>query len=192
MGSRRSHPLPRSLHQPHPPGVTGPVLTGLGADAIFAGGRTLTNRIDSHDAVLELETAVRAEASRNFRRERYIPDFFDRVRAGAHLPLVSAFQTREAWKLSRHLAPPALWGQRDGITYDKYCLRLASDQLGVPADLVWTRKDPLQRSSGVVGALGRALREDLSAVPGALTYTDPRTDDADLVLARAALNYLAQ
>lgn len=170
-------------------GSGGPVLTGTGADAIFAGGKRLTTSPASAEAKGQLDKLVQKDVGANFRRERLIPDFYERLLGDDHNRFVMLFQTGEAWELSQMVSPMALWAERNGEVYDKFALRLAAERLGVAPELVWTVKAPLQRSSGLVSALGTAARLAMSHHPGATTYTDPRDEDFDLFVARLALRF---
>lgn len=99
------------------------------------------------------------------------------------------FQTAPAWHLARRFRASVLWGERQGKLHDKFALRLAAERLGLPDEVVWTQKSPLQRSSGMVASLGMAGRQALRNRPGATTYTDPLTEDDDLFIARMCLRF---
>lgn len=181
-------PIRKSFERLTQADVKGPVLTGTGADAIYAGGKWLSiEDLGSREARTELNEIVSDLVIANFRKQRLVPDFYDRILGGDAGRFVMAFQTVEAWKYSQSIAPEALWGYRDGRLYDKFALRLAAERMGVPSPLLWTTKSPLQRSSGLVAAIGGVARLALAVRPGASTYTDPRFEDAELFLARLAL-----
>ncbi|WP_185981916.1 asparagine synthase C-terminal domain-containing protein [Skermania sp. ID1734] len=185
----------QSAIQAHEAEQAGPVsiLTGSGADAIFAGGRPVTSPVDSLDATIELDKLVRDEVGKNFVRDRLIPDFYERILGDKADKLIHVFQTERFWELGEQLAPPALFVPRDGDVCDKAALRIACEAL-LPADaayLAWTRKSPIQRSSGLFAALADAARAAAAELPGAQTYTDPRTESFEAVATRLYLARLA-
>ncbi|WP_334023616.1 asparagine synthase C-terminal domain-containing protein [Nocardia terpenica] len=174
-------------------GSVGPILTGSAADAILAGGRTLHHPISSPEAVEELDRIVRAESASNFRYERLVPDFHDRVMPAYSSRFVHTFQTLRFWELAETFAPPALFGERDGQVMDKLCLRLACEAL-LPESarpLAWAKKSPIQRSAGIMDALATAARRAAAALPGAQTYTDPMTEPGEAVATRLFLALLS-
>lgn len=172
----------------------GAILTGSAADAILAGGKTLDNPIDSAAATAEVDRIIRKESGGNFRYQRLIPDFYARVLPQYESRFVLVFQTLRFWELAEQFAPPALFGEHDGIPADKLCLRLLCEQL-LPAGtghLAWTKKDAIQRSAGIMGALATAARRYAAQLPGAQTYTDPMTEPMDAVATRLFLANLAR
>ena len=155
-------------------GVSGPVLEGGRADAIFLGGW-------SSEGELRDEQLRRANATFTFQ----IPDFYERLvgEAGAERHL-QPYSTQAMWGVAGRLTKNALYVRRDGVTYDKAGLREAAVRLGVPEHLAWTVKDPLQRSSGLMELLADEARAWMSARPLATAYSDPRAEPADQALAR--------
>lgn len=171
--------------------TAGPILTGSGADAIIGGGRTLHHPVDSAAAVVELDELIRRESGDNFRRERLVPHFYEALLGDDAPRLVHVFQTARMWRIAERLAPPALFGHHpaDGPLFDKFALRVACERL-LPAgceELAWTVKNPVQRSSGIMAALHRAARAYAATLPGATTYSDPRSEPADLLATRLYL-----
>lgn len=172
-------------------GVKGLVLTGNGADAIFAGGKVLKEKnLYSENANKELDSLVLKDVSRNFTRDRVIPDFYERVLGKDDKRFTMAFQNRQAWELSHLLAPNVLWTEDElGRKYDKSALRKAAEILNVPKELAWTSKSPLQKSSGLIDALILHVRESMARYENATNYTNPLEEDTDILLARTALRF---
>ncbi|APA98014.1 asparagine synthase-related protein [Nocardia seriolae] len=174
-------------------GTPGPILTGSGADAIFAGGKTLAAPIDSPAATAELDRVVRTESAHNFTRARLVPDFYPRILGARAARVVHAFQTLRFWEMAETFAPPALFGTHDGTPVDKLCVRIACEGL-LPASvrpLAWSKKSAIQRSAGIMGALADAARLAAANLPGARTYTDPLTEPFESVATRLFLARLA-
>lgn len=172
-------------------GVKGLVLTGNGADAIFAGGKILKEKnLYSENASNELDSLVLQDVSRNFTRDRVIPDFYERVLGKDDKRFTMTFQNRQAWELSHLLAPNVLWTEDElGRKYDKSALRKAAEMLNVPKELAWTSKSPLQKSSGLMDALILHVRESMARYENATNYTNPLEEDIDILLARTALRF---
>ncbi|MEU4843109.1 asparagine synthase-related protein [Nocardia testacea] len=170
----------------------GPILTGAGADAILGGGKTIQNPITSAAAVEEIDRIIRKESAANFRRERLVPDFYERVIPQYADRFVLLFQTERFWSLCETFAPAALFGTRYGQAVDKLCLRLACEQLlpGESGSLAWAKKSAIQRSAGIMGALAAAARTRAAAEPAAQTYTDPMSEDWESVATRLFLALL--
>ncbi|MFE3262528.1 asparagine synthase-related protein [Nocardia sp. NPDC059229] len=173
-------------------GVTGPILTGSGADAVFAGGKTLVHPIDSPEATAELDRITRTESAHNFTVDRLVPDFYPRILGDRADHIVHVFQTVRFWELAQTLAPPALFGLHDGAPADKLCVRIACERL-LPESarsLAWAKKSAIQRSAGIMGALAEAARAYAADFPGARTYSDPGTEPFDAVATRLYLALL--
>lgn len=170
----------------------GAILSGSGADAIFAGGRKLTHPLDSEEAKVELDTLIRAESAANFRYDRLVPDFHPLLLDAYADRLVHVFQTVRWWQIAEQFSPWVLFGQHAGRTADKYALRLACETLlpvGIKP-LAWAVKSPIQRSSGLMAALATAARTHAANLPGARTYSDPMTEDIEAVATRLFLSIL--
>ncbi|MEU2034203.1 asparagine synthase-related protein [Nocardia amamiensis] len=172
----------------------GAILTGSGADAIFGGGRSLRHPVHSTAAREELDRLIRAESAANFRYRRLVPHFHPALLNTYADKLVHVFQTVRWWRLAETLAPPALFGEHNGRRIDKLALRMAcAEELpSGAADLAWRAKAPIQRSSGLFTALAAAARSHAANLPGARTYTDPMTEDAEAVAIRLYLTLLNQ
>ncbi|MGY1948914.1 asparagine synthase-related protein [Nocardia asiatica] len=174
-------------------GSVGPILMGSGADAIFAGGRQLRNPVDSPEAVIEMDAAIRKESAGNFVYDRLIPDFYPRVMGEYADRITLVFQTLRFWELAETFAPPVLYGVREGVAVDKLCVRIACEGL-LPEpvrQIAWAKKSAIQRSAGIMDALAGAARKKAAALPGAQTYTDPMTEEWEAVATRLFLALLA-
>ncbi|MEU6041280.1 asparagine synthase-related protein [Actinomadura sp. NPDC047616] len=170
----------------------GPILTGSGADAIFGGGRKPTHPLDSDEARAEIDRLIREESAANFRYDRLVPDFYPALLDRYADRLIHVFQTVRWWRLAARFAPRALFGDHDGSPVDKLALRIACDAL-LPSGakhLAWTAKSPIQRASGLMGALATAARAYAAGLPGATTYTNPKTEDPEAVATRLYLAIL--
>ena len=165
------------------------VLTGSGADAIFAGGRVIEHPIESAAANQALDEVVRTETGTNFVRDRLVPDFYERLLGDDAQALIHVFQTERFWQLAEQLAPPALFGHVVGAAHDKLAVRLACERLlpETAQHLAWTRKSPIQRSSGLFDALADAARARAAQLPGATTYSNPLTESMESVAVRLFL-----
>ncbi|RBO97083.1 asparagine synthase C-terminal domain-containing protein [Nocardia puris] len=170
----------------------GAVLSGSGADAILGGGRTLTHSPASHEATIELDRLIRAESAANFRYDRLVPNFHPALLDQYADRLIHVFQTVRWWQVAERFAPAALFGIHDDRLVDKYALRLACEaQLPEEVNyLAWATKSPIQRSSGLMSVLATAARTYAANLPGAQTYTDPMTEDAEAVATRLYLSIL--
>ncbi|WP_280183152.1 asparagine synthase-related protein [Nocardia cyriacigeorgica] len=167
----------------------GAILGGSGADAIFGGGRRLTHPPASLEARIELDQLIRAESAANFRYDRLVPHFYPALLDEYADRLIHVYQTVRWWRLAETFAPPALFGTHGGRPFDKLALRIACDA-ALPAGskhLAWSAKTPIQRSSGLMGALATAARSYAADLPGARTYSDPITEDAEAVATRLYL-----
>ncbi|MFE3988816.1 asparagine synthase-related protein [Nocardia tengchongensis] len=174
--------------------AVGPILTGSGADAIVAGGKTLRHPIDSPEAVEELDRTIRKESAGNFVHDRLVPDFYPRVMGTYADRFVHVFQTLRLWEVAETFAPTALFGDHDGRPADKVCLRLACEaMLPEPVrELAWAKKSAIQRSAGIMGALATAARRRAATMPGATVYGDPMTEPFESVATRLFLALLTE
>lgn len=165
------------------------VLTGSGADAIFAGGRVIGHPASSSAANRALDHAIRTETVTNFIQGRLVPDFYERLLGPQSHALIHIFQTERFWQLAEQLAPPALFGEISGIAHDKLAVRVACQNMlpETVQHLAWTRKSPIQRSSGLFDALADAARNRAAKLPGATTYSNPLTEPIEAVAARLFL-----
>lgn len=185
-------PLLAAAHALDRRSTVGPILTGAGADAILAGGKKIGHSIESPAATIEMDRVIRAESGSNFRRDRLVPDFYERVIPQYADRFMLLFQTERFWEVAETFAPEALFGERDGRPVDKLCLRLACESL-LPrstADLAWAEKSPIQRSAGIMGSLATAARARAASLPAAQTYTNPMNEDWESVATRLFLALL--
>ncbi len=168
----------------------GAILTGSGADAILGGGRKLTDLpADATEACDELDRLIRTESAANFRYNRLVPHFYPALLDSYSDQLIHVFQTTRWWRVAENFAPPALFGEHDGRQIDKFALRIACARQ-LPENvkhLAWAAKSPIQRSAGLMATLGHAARRYAANLPGAQTYTDPMTEDAESVATRLYL-----
>lgn len=176
-------------------GAGGPALTGSGADAIFLGGETLAAAVGSETALAEYRSRVTAKVRRNFTRERLIPDFYERLLGDRAHRYVQVFQSESFWRFSQLIDPSLLWRRVQGaagqsVEVDKYLLRYAAQQLGLPSELVLTKKSPLQVSAGIVSALVYSAREDLAETPAHSHYANPMAEPLEHTAARLYLERL--
>ncbi|MBF6467888.1 hypothetical protein IU427_22245 [Nocardia beijingensis] len=170
----------------------GPILNGSGADAILGGGKRLTHPVASLDARDELDRIIRIESAANFRYDRLVPHFYPALLDEYADRLVHVFQTVRWWQIAERFTPSVLFGVRDGMTVDKLALRLACEEQ-LPSGvkhLAWAVKSPIQRSSGLMSVLATAARSHAADLPGARTYSDPMTEDAEAVATRLYLSIL--
>lgn len=166
------------------------ILTGSGADAIFAGGVQLAACKQRVDSVSELDRIVRAEVFSNFRRNRLIPHFYDVLLGPMTKNLFHVFQTRRFWEYAETLAPEALFAIKDGQSHDKMPLRLECERL-LPENmkhLSWKPKAPIQRSTGIFDALLLAARSYAAELPGSTTYSNPVNEPLELLAIRLYLH----
>ncbi|GGR49609.1 asparagine synthase (glutamine-hydrolyzing) [Nocardioides luteus] len=154
-------------------GLDGPILSGNGADAVFLGGWSPNGSVRD-------EQIRRATAALTFP----IPDFYTRLLGDGDWRYMQPYATESMWAVAGRLSEQALYVERDGVTFDKACLREAAVRMDVPEELAWTIKDPLQRSSGLMALLADEAREWMATRPLAAHYSDPRTEPAEQAMAR--------
>ncbi len=166
----------------------GALLTGAAADAILAGGKTVQS-LGTPEATEEVDRIIRKESSANFHYERLVPDFYERVIPAYADRFVLVFQTVRFWEIAETFGIAALFGDRNGATVDKLCLRIACEHLLPEGSktLAWAKKSAIQKSAGIMGALGTAARRYAADLPGARTYTDPMNEPYEAVAARLFL-----
>ena len=104
------------------------------------------------------DEAVRSKVAANFTRDRFIPDFYERLidDPSRH---IQVWQTRRAYELALRIHPDVVRGPR-GI--DKHLHRLTARSLGIPRELVQAKKHAMQMSSGGVDTLVAQARDALS------------------------------
>jgi asparagine synthase (glutamine-hydrolysing) len=170
----------------------GAILTGSGADAIFAGGKQLNHPSDSVAGRDELDRLIRTESVKNFRYQRLVPHFYPALLNQYADRLIHVFQTVRWWQTAERFAPTVLFGDYGGRTVDKLALRLAcAAQLPNGAKhLAMGPKAPIQRSSGLMSTLAHATRSYTANLHGAGEYSDPMTEDPEIVATRLFLAIL--
>ncbi len=169
----------------------GPIISGGGADVLFAGGMRLVSPIVSRAAAEELRSRIWASMLNTFRRDRLVPDFFDRVLGSDTHRYFQMFQTLEAWTLTSDFAPSLLFAHAsDGSLIDKLCLRDLAVEWGADPALVWAPKNPMQFSSGMVTAFECQARRLIEEDPTQSTYSKPQSESAETLMARLWLKHL--
>ena len=170
----------------HDHGAEGVLLSGAGADALFMGGHTVApaageSLVDAWDAVL------RANVSKNFKRERFVPDFYERLLDDPERH-VQIWQTHAAVELAQRIHPSLV--QPDDNGHDKYIFRKLAVDRGVPEEVAFAPKNPMQVSSGLVGAIVDAARRQLARDFGVRTYSSPLDEPLEFTVARLYLQRL--
>ena len=138
--------------------------------------------VDAWDAML------RANVSRNFKRERFVPDFYERLLDDPERH-VQIWQTHAAVELAQRIHPSLV--QPDDSSHDKYIFRKLAVDRGVPAEVAFAPKNPMQVSSGLVGAIVDAARRQLERDFGERTYSSPLQEQLEFTVARLYLQRLA-
>lgn len=162
------------------------IISGAGADGLFMGGQ----QVDfGSDPAAAWDSAMRANIATNFTRHRFIPDFYERLLTNYERHILT-WQTHAAVDLAQRIHPYLIRGTNlDG---DKVLFRRMAEDRGLAADLVGATKNPMQVSSGGVGAVVAAARRQLADDYGEKTYSNPLTEPADFTVARLYLQRLAR
>lgn len=158
----------------------GALVTDGGADVLFLGG---AGNVDIAHWTKRVHELVR----KNFTRNRFIPDFYERLIGGEDRHILT-WQTKEAFELSQRLHPSAIRGPE--LNIDKKLFRDLAVDLGVPAELAHATKSPMQVSSGGVAAIVNLAREELSSSFGDMTYSNPLTEGLEFTVSRLMLQRL--
>lgn len=162
-------------------------ISSAGADGLFLGGKPFCPRGDEDLNLRSWTREVRSTLTSNFRRGRFIPDFYERI-LGDESRHYKIWQTEQAVSLASRMHPVVVKGkQRDK---DKLLLRHAAVKAGVPAMLVNRKKSPMQVSSGGLKAIEDLARRDLAHEFEGRTYSDPLTEEMPLTVARLFLENL--
>ena len=170
----------------HDHGAEGVLLSGAGADALFMGGHTVApaageSLVDAWDA------ALRANVAKSFKRERFVPDFYERLLEDPERH-VQIWQTHAAVELAQRIHPSLV--QPDDSGHDKYIFRKLAVDRGVPEEVAFAPKKPMQVSSGLVGAIVDAARRQLARDFGVRTYSSPLDEPLEFTVARLYLQRL--
>lgn len=172
-----------------PPAVDNALISGAGADALFMGGTVLKSRTMGEEFVREWDEKLRGNVRRNFTRHRFVPDFYERL-----IPVperhIQVWQTHAAVELAQRLHPVLLRGS--DLAGDKLLLRRMAVERGVPEEIVFAPKNPMQVSSGGVTGIVDAARRQLAQDYGERTYSDPLREDAEFTAARLYLQRLSE
>ena len=164
------------------------IVTAAGADTLMRGGKPFRHSYFNDDTLGRWELQVKADIRRGFTQERYIPDFYTRLIGSRAKRHYKVWQTRQAVDLVGHLHPRVIRGE--DWKQDKLVLRHAARQLGVDENYTAAAKSPMQVSSGGFAAIEKLVRSDLAQQYEGRTYTDPKTEDLEVVLSRMYLDRL--
>lgn len=171
----------------HEHGADGVLLSGAGADALFMGGQLVAPAV-GEGLVEAWDAALRENVAKNFKRERFVPDFYERLLADPERH-VQIWQTHAAVELAQRIHPSLVQAPESG--HDKYIFRQLAVSRGVPDDVAFAPKNPMQVSSGVVGAIVDAARHQLEHDFGERTYASPVEEPLEFTVARLYLQRLA-
>lgn len=160
-------------------GAFGPLLSGAGADALFLGGEDFDP--GQVNVVGEWDRRMRSKVNRNFIRERFIPDFYERLLDDVDRH-IQVWQTHAATDLALRLHPTVIRGS--AIDQDKALFREAAKTLDIPTELLSLQKNPMQVSGGGIDSIVGLARADLAATHGGKTYSDPRIEPLEFTVAR--------
>lgn len=135
--------------------LEGPLVSGAGADVLTLGGKEFRAKHTDSETMNSWADEVESEVSRTFTRNRFIPDFYERILSDPDNHF-KVWQTNAAVDLARHLHPEAVRGT--GLELDKKIFRMAAQKVGVPEQYCFAPKSPMQVSSGgfPVWYMGRA------------------------------------
>lgn len=164
----------------------GPILSGAGADVLFLGGKDIGQ--DREGLVYVWDNTMRDQVEKNFTRNRFIPDFYERVIDNPQR-YVLAWQTHEAVELAQRIHPRVVRGEN--LEKDKKLFYDLAYELWIPKEILEQSKSPLQISSGGLDSVVKLARHDLSVMHKGKTYTDPHTEDLELTVARLYLENIA-
>lgn len=163
----------------------GALITGAGVDALFLGGTTID--ATAEDYLQHWDTEVRRRIKANFTRQRFIPDFYERLIAESERH-IQVWQTHEAVDLALRIHPRVTCGTN--LVQDKALFRRIAADLGIDPALVQTTKNPMQVSSGGLDAIVALVREQLAHRAGEKTYSDPMREPLEFTVARLFLEQL--
>ncbi|WP_067355627.1 hypothetical protein [Streptomyces noursei] len=115
----------------------------------------------------EFDDGILAEAAKYCTDRRPAVDIGEVVDAGAPARWCRTMQHSGLLAITRRIDYRAIW-RTDGAgrTWDKVPLRMAAAALGVPEEVVWRPKSPIQRSSGILDAMLTAACEQARELPG--------------------------
>ena len=167
-------------------GAGGVLLSGAGADTLFMGGDPVV--LAAGESLVDAwDSALRANVCKNFKRERFVPDFYERLIDDSERH-VNVWQTHAAVELAQRIHPSLM--QPADTNCDKYVLRKLAVDRGVPEKLAFAPKSPMQVSSGLVGAIVSAARRKLARDFGHRTYSSPLEESLEFIVARLYLQRL--
>lgn len=163
---------------------TGLLLSGAGADALLLGGEKLQfSHLDANRTDLWAQK-VTDKIRSNFTRHRFIPDFYERIidNPDRHIQI---WQDLSAVQLIQKIHPDLIRGSEWG--HDKLVLRQAAMTLGIPQEIAFRKKNPMQESGGGLESIISESRNQLSSFYGDKTYGDPLTESMEWTVARLTL-----
>ena len=166
-------------------GSNGAIISGAGADALFLGGKRLET--GKEEFLEQWDQKVREGIAANFTRNRFIPDFYERLIDDPDRH-IQVWQTHEAVDLALRIHPCVTRGA--DLDNDKELFRRIAEDLGVAPELVNTTKNPMQVSSGGIDAIVDLARIQLAEQAGEKTYSNPMEEPLDFTVARLYLNHI--
>lgn len=160
------------------------LITGGGADSLFLGGEKELFTEIPLDYEKQWEKEVTKKINKNFARQRFIPDFYERIMDNPE-NYILLWQCKEAVEVAQKLHPHLIRG-KDWLE-DKLVLRKAAIELGIPPYLALTPKVPMQESSGALSAIVKGAQQQLQDFYGDKTYRSPQGEDLQWTVARMFL-----
>lgn len=163
---------------------TGLLLSGAGADALLLGGEKLQfSHLDANRTDLWAQK-VTDKIRSNFTRHRFIPDFYERIidNPDRHIQI---WQDLSAVQLIQKIHPDLIRGAE--WKHDKLVLRQAAMMLGIPQEIAFRKKNPMQESGGGLESIISESRNQLSSIYGDKTYSNPLTESIEWTVARLTL-----
>jgi len=126
------------------------ILTGEGADELFAGYRYYRDYKDPALLQRELRRSIRSLHNINLQR-------VDRMTMAHSIEGRVPFLDMEMIELAQSIPPELKLKRAEGSQWiDKWVLRKASEAL-LPAEIVWREKEQFDEGSGAVGLLSQAV-----------------------------------
>lgn len=162
-------------------------VSAAGADVLFMGGKPFSAVESVGETRRRWVLGILAEAGRAFTKERFIPDFYERL-LGDQVEHCKVWQTQAALLLALNIDEKLVRGPE--FLEDKLVLRQAAQAMGVPPELTQQRKSPMQKSSGGFEALVDVARTRLAREFSGRTYSNPKEEDLELLVSRLVLKDL--
>lgn len=163
----------------------GLLLSGAGADALLLGGEKLQfSHLDANRTDLWAQK-VTDKIRSNFTRHRFIPDFYERIIDNHPDRHIQIWQDLSAVELIQKIHPDLIRGSE--WKQDKLILRQAAMTLGIPQEIAFRKKNPMQESGGGLESIISESRNQLSSIYGEKTYSNPLTESIEWTAARLTL-----